>query len=241
VEALSDRPVVLVVEHEGGAPLGSLGDPLLGTGVDLEIWEASYSLRGPGAAFDGLLILGGSANPDGTGGPAPLHLERRLIGDAHRRDVPVLGVCLGAQLAAQALGGATFPAPQREHGWFELELTDEAETDRLLGSLAPRQTVMQWHAYSVDPPPESVILARNDNCVQAFRVGTTWALQFHPEVTEAGLQQHVAGARCELAALGFSADVLLEDTRRHLPAQLELASHVARRFGEVVCEARVGR
>ncbi len=86
------------------------------------------------------------------------------------------------------------------------------------------------------------LLATNGTCVQAFRAGaTTWALQFHPEVTAAGLEEQLASAREELAALGCSADVLLEDTRRHLPAQLGLAAHVAEQFGRVVRDVRARR
>jgi GMP synthase-like glutamine amidotransferase len=230
-------PVVLVVEHEGGAPLGSLHAPLLAAGVEPVLWDASADPAPPVAGFDGLLVLGGGANPDGSGDAAPLELERDLILEAHVQGTPVLGICLGAQLASLALGGRCYEAPQREHGWCEVELTAEARGDPLLGGIDRRQTVMQWHAWAFEPPPGSAELVRNAVCSQGFRAGeTTWGLQFHPEVSAPQLEAAFERWRSDLASWGFSADRLLEDTHRHLPSQLRLADAVATRFAAVVRE-----
>lgn len=231
------RPVVLAVEHEGGAPLGSLRAPLEAEGVEVTIWDASRDPGPPLATYDGLLVLGGGANPDGSGDGAPLELERELIGRAHATGTPVLGICLGAQLAALALGGRCYPAPRREHGWCEVELTPAAGTDPLLGGIESRQMVMQWHAWAFEPPPGAVELGRNEVCSQAFRAGpTTWGFQFHPEVSAPQLEAAFERWRSDLASWGFSADRLLEDTHRHLPAQLRLADRVAGRFARSVRE-----
>ncbi len=229
--------LVLVVEHVGGAPLGSLRAPLVGGGVDVVVWNASSDPGPPVQRFDGLIVLGGGANPDGSGDAAPLDLEQSLIRQAHADGTPVLGICLGAQLASLALGGRCFPAQRREHGWCDVELTGAASTDSLLRGLDQRQTVMQWHAWAFEPPPGATELVGNAVCSQGFRAGhTTWGFQFHPEVSAPQLEAQFAASRSELAAWGFSADQLLADTHRHLPAQLRLTATVAERFARAVRE-----
>ena len=136
------------------------------------------------------MVLGGIVNPDGTDGDAPLDRERELIADMHARGLPVLGICLGAQLVAQALGGGAERMPAGEIGWVRIEFDDAAQNDALLAG-APRELdVNEWHNYACTPPAGAAILARNDACIQAFRVGaTTWALQFHVEVDDAVLEE----------------------------------------------------
>ena len=224
-EGVIGAPLVLVAEHDGGAPLGSLRAPLVGEGVDVVVWNASSASEPPVQRFDGLIVLGGGANPDGSGDGAPLELEQDLILRAHGGGTPVLGICLGAQLASLALGGRCYPSPQREHGWCDVELTEAASSDRLFGGLDARQTVMQWHAWAFEPPPGATELVRNAVCSQGFRAGrTTWGLQFHPEVSAPQLEAQFAVSRGELASWGFSADRMLADTHRHLPAQLALTT-----------------
>jgi GMP synthase (glutamine-hydrolysing) len=98
--------------------------------------------------------------------------------------VPLLGVCLGAQLIARAAGAPVGPSREPEVGWFEVELTPAARNDRLFGSLPPRFDAFQWHFYTYDLPGGAVELARSAACTQAFRLGdSAWGIQFHAEVT----------------------------------------------------------
>jgi GMP synthase-like glutamine amidotransferase len=187
--------------------------------------------------YEALVVLGGGANPDGSGDPAPLDLERSLIADAHARGIPVLGICLGAQLATEALGGRTYATRHTEHGWHQIELTPEASEDPLLAGLERSHAVMQWHAWAFEPPPGAVELARNDACTQAFRIGaTTWGFQFHPEVTAAGLEEQIHLRQSTIRDLGLSPARMLADTRQYLPRQLRLAATLASRFGSAVAK-----
>jgi GMP synthase-like glutamine amidotransferase len=108
-----------------------------------------------------------------------LFLQRVL--DLH---LPVLGVCLGAQLLAKAAHAPIHPAPQPEIGWHPVELTPEAAEDPVFASLPQSFDAFQWHYYTYEVPAGGVELARSDVCTQGFRLGEfVWAIQFHAEVT----------------------------------------------------------
>ena len=196
---MNANPTVLVVQHDLDSPLAALEPPLTALGVRTVTWQALSQPEPPAGAFDGLIVLGGVVNPDGTDGDAPLDREREAISDAHARGVPVLGVCLGAQLVAQALEGGAQRMPAGEVGWVRIELDAAAATDALFAGVPPTMDVLEWHDYSCTPPAGAVRLAHSPSCVQAFRVGaTTWGLQFHLEVTRAVLEEWAATGAAEL-------------------------------------------
>jgi GMP synthase-like glutamine amidotransferase len=108
-----------------------------------------------------------------------LGLLRELV-DA---GVPTLGICLGGELLARALGARVGPAPE-EIGFTQVERT--AADDPLLRDLPPQFDALQWHSYGFELPDGAVALARNEATLQAFRAGEhAWGLQFHPEVDRA--------------------------------------------------------
>ena len=135
------------------------------------------------AGAAGLILMGGpmSANDN-----LPyLRREMDYIRQAAERGQPVLGVCLGAQLAAQALGARVYRNPVKEIGWFEVYLTEAGREDPLLCSLGVPETVLQWHGDTFDLPSGAEWLAWSEGCRnQAFRWGSSlYGLQFHLEVT----------------------------------------------------------
>jgi len=137
------------------------------------------------SAYAGLIFMGGpmSVNDD-----LPyLRQEMRWIAQAVERRQPVLGICLGAQLIARALGARVFPNPVKEIGWFDVDFTGEAACDPLLASAAPVETVFHWHGETFDLPPGATLLASSRACRnQAFRAGHfIYGFQFHLEVTPA--------------------------------------------------------
>jgi GMP synthase (glutamine-hydrolysing) len=238
-ESVTANPTVLVVQHDLDAPLAALQPPLAALGVRTVTWLATAQPEPPAGSFDGLIVLGGIVNPDGTDGAAPLDREREVIADAHARGLPVLGICLGAQLIAQALDGSAERLPAGEIGWVPIEFAAAAEGDALLAG-APRElAVQEWHNYACTPPATAVVLARSSACVQAFRVGaSTWGLQFHVEVTLVELEEWCESGAGELEQLGLEPAVVL-GTAEQRAEQLRLAMRVADRFGRAVLAAAI--
>jgi GMP synthase-like glutamine amidotransferase len=131
----------------------------------------------------GLIFLGG---PMSVNDPLPyLKLESDFIVQALERKQPVLGICLGSQLIARALGSRVYRNPQKEIGWFDIHLTEAASNDALFSSVNSSETVFHWHGETFDLPPGATHLAYSEACRnQAFRFGpNVYGLQFHLEVT----------------------------------------------------------
>lgn len=129
-----------------------------------------------------LIFMGGpmSANDD-----LPfIHEELRLIERAVALGKPVLGICLGAQLIARALGARVYRNPVKEIGWAPVTWRDEARTDPLFRGLSAPEVLFHWHGETFDLPAGAAWLASSGACPhQAFRAATAYGLQFHLEVT----------------------------------------------------------
>jgi GMP synthase (glutamine-hydrolysing) len=238
-ETVTANPTVLVVQHDLDSPLAALAPPIAALGVRTVTWHAPSRPEPPAGSFDGLIVLGGIVNPDGTDGDAPLEREREVIADAHARGLPVLGICLGAQLIAQALDGSAERMPAGEVGWVPVEFAEAARSDALLAGAPQRLEVNEWHNFACLPPAGATVLARSPACVQAFRVGaTTWGLQFHVEVTRPVLEEWCQSAAAEVEALGLPVETLL-GTDDQLTQQMRLAAHIADRFARAVLAAAI--
>ena len=236
---VSANPTVLVVQHDLDSPLAALAPPLAALGVRTVTWFALSEPEPPAGSFDGLIVLGGIANPDGTGGDAPLEREREIVADAHARGLPVLGICLGAQVIAQALGGSAELMPAAEVGWVPARFDAASESDPLLAG-APRELdVQEWHSFECLPPAGAALLAHSASCVQAFRVGaTTWGLQFHVEATRPVLEEWCEAAADELAERGLPAEAVIGSDEQRADQQ-RLAARIADRFGRAVLAAAI--
>ncbi len=126
--------------------------------------------------------------------------ERRFIREAIEAGKAVLGVCLGAQLIARAMGARVYPNAEREIGWLPVEGTSETGAAPAWAAAGTRTLVSHWHGDTFDLPPGAVHLARSAACEnQAFRIGDrVLGLQFHLEVTPAAVREMVAHGRAEL-------------------------------------------
>lgn len=139
------------------------------------------------ADYDGLIILGGPMGVYEADKYPHLKMEMGQIEKAILSQKPVLGICLGAQLIAATLGAEVAKAKKKEIGWFDIELTEEAEKDPLFRSLQKKEKVFQWHGDNLSLPKGARCLAISPDCpYQAFRYGEKiYGFQFHLEVDEA--------------------------------------------------------
>lgn len=134
-------------------------------------------------AFDAWLIMGGPMNVDETERHPYLSAERHLLAELIALDRPVMGICLGAQLIARALGACVYPKRPKEIGLYTVEITAQGRNDPLFQLMSNPQQVFQWHGDTFDLPPGAVQLARSRRFEnQAFRLGRrVYAVQFHIE------------------------------------------------------------
>jgi GMP synthase-like glutamine amidotransferase len=198
---------VLAFRHVPFEDVGHIRPVLEARGVAVE----GVDLYRPGSAApdittaDALIFMGGPMSVND--GLPYLEAEMSLIREAVGRGQPVFGVCLGAQLIAKALGARVQPNPQKEIGWFDIELTEAAREDAVFGGLEATVKIFQWHGETFDLPEGATLLATSVACRnQAFRLGaTTYGIQFHPEVTPDMIsdwcrQDANCGDVCELSA-----------------------------------------
>jgi GMP synthase (glutamine-hydrolysing) len=221
----------LVLNHVAFEDLGSLQVVLRERNFDLETLDASTAPfpLAQAALCDLLIVLGG---PIGVGDTADYpFLTDELACIRQRMDArkPILGICLGAQLMAAALGARVYPGTQGpEIGWAPLQRPLDVETPEWFSPLlTPSLSLFHWHGDTFDLPEGSRHLAStNPYKNQAFALGDfALALQFHPEVTAAGLERWYVGHSCELRATGIGVRELRAEGLKHAPA-LEIAANI---------------
>ena len=208
----------LAIVHQRDAGPGVFADAFHSRGVKLDSWlraEDGSPPREPDD-YDAVLVFGGAMHANHEDHHPWLREEKALLRHLVERGVPLLGVCLGAQLIAEAAGAPPRPASEPEIGWHEVEVTKEGASDPVLGPLAPRFTAFQWHSYEFPLPPGGVPLARSAACLQAYRIeDTTWGIQFHAEVTRKDAETWIDDYRSDEDAvrIGLDPDDLRRRTR----------------------------
>jgi GMP synthase (glutamine-hydrolysing) len=160
-----------------------------------------------------VVVFGGEVHPDADETAPWLAVEVELVGRALAEGVPLLGLCLGAQLIARAAGAWVGPAPVSEVGWYRVELSDSGLADPVVGALGGPADAFEWHHYTFELPDGAVELAGSERAPQAFRFGDrTWGVQFHPEVTRELIYEWTADAPGEVD--GSADDLRSESDRR---------------------------
>lgn len=215
--SVDERPVLLVIQHVPWEGPHRILDSCAGLEVRTVQPLAGEPLPEPGEVA-GALVMGGPMNVDAVERYPALAAEREWLAEAVRRELPTLGICLGAQLLARALGAEVRSGEREEIGFARVEVFDPA--DPVIGGLAPECEVLHWHRDAFELPAGATRLASSELTEnQAFRVGNAWGVLFHPEadlaLVEAWLtepemlEQARAGlTETELAALPYRASAL---------------------------------
>jgi GMP synthase-like glutamine amidotransferase len=199
---------LLSIQHPNANYAGLFADAAAAEGITYDQWCPGEGEAAPGdlGDYDALIVLGGEQNVEDEPVLPYLTEEIDLIGDALDRGMPILGVCLGAQLLASAAGAETVRVSDPEIGWYDVETLPAAEDDPVFSLLPERFSAYCWHSFAVELPEEATPLARSAVCTHAFRLGErSWGVQFHPEVTREILLEWFAGYRSDpdAVALGF--------------------------------------
>jgi GMP synthase (glutamine-hydrolysing) len=237
---------VLVFQHVSAEPLGTL-DPMLrqrGHRIRYVNFHRHPDAEPDVGRYDALIVLGGPQMPDEGHVHSHLNVEMRCIEQALERDMPVLGICLGAQLLACTLGAGVRPLKRWEIGWYDLKPTQQSAADPVFCALAVPRPVFQWHGYTFDLPPDAVHLARSDSCEnQAFRYGHhAYGLQGHLELDRRLIHRWLNYPEyrrdLEERGRGQDAETIREQTDRLIRQSVSLSKEIFGAFLAPLGEAR---
>lgn len=225
---------IIVFQHFAAGAPGRIGVTFRDHAIKLDIrrLDLPKSVRNPHIPpdfdnVDGVISLGG---PQNVGDPLPwMDAEMEFIRQAHMRQLPVVGVCLGAQLIATALGGKVAPLPRPEWGFPVVSQLPVANTDTILAGIPWHTRQFQAHAWGVQElPPGATLLQTSEACkVQSFRAGIrTYAFQYHFECDREMVTTYASGSGAELGAAGLDAASLAAQADEHYPRFATLADRL---------------
>jgi GMP synthase (glutamine-hydrolysing) len=227
---------VLAVVHGSNVPPGIFGEELDDCGHRLEAWSLAWGTPPPRPIddYDAVLVFGGAMHADQDHHHPWLRQENLFIQRLLDLHIPMLGVCLGAQLIAKAAGAKVRPASTPEVGWVDVELTEEAANDPVFSAFPPRFKAFHWHFYEHSLPAGASELARSAVCTQAYRLGdAAWGVQFHPEVTDEVIRCWIAESPEEIPG---SIGDLVAETAERLDEWQALGRELCCRFLDVAAE-----
>jgi len=229
---------IAILEHSAIAPAGYLGDAIEEAGLPSVVVRLHAGDSLPDLdSVSGVVSLGGSMGAYDEDQYDFLAPEKELLRQAVARDIPVLGICLGCQMLADALGGRAYPADEMEVQFAPLNVTFAGRDDPVVSTLA--EPVLSFHGDTWDPPPGAEVLATSDRFPHAFRLGSAVAVQSHPEVSVATVREWVATfGRAKLEDSGIDATAVLESLA---DGDAENAARAARMFNAWLDEVTSAR
>jgi GMP synthase-like glutamine amidotransferase len=232
-------PSCLVVQHVEPEGPYAIGEALTAAGVDVVRWRTYTGEPLPGRVdeFDGLVVMGGPMSATSDDGFPTRFDELALLVEAIDLGLPVLGVCLGAQLLALAGGGRVMAGRAGpEIGWAPVRFGAVAVDDALFSAVPTELTVLHWHGDTYDLPPGAVHLASSSSYPQhGFRVGDrAWGLQFHVEVDQVAVDAFVDAFGHETLTAGTTPAAIRAATPGALTALVPHRRGVLARFAALV-------
>ena len=229
---------VLVLQHAAPEGPASIADALARRGVAIKTARIDQGQAVPTtmAGFSGLVVMGGPMSVYEADTIPHITHELRLIEEALDEDLPILGVCLGSQLLAAALGARVYSSGRKEIGWHEVTLTPEARKDALWHGVEERFTAFHWHGDVFDLPKGAAPLASSTmTSLQAFRAGAkAYGLLFHLEVGEPQVRDMVKTFAEELASAKIARAPILDGIAAHLTSVQRIGAHVFDRWSALL-------
>jgi GMP synthase (glutamine-hydrolysing) len=223
---MSDKnKTVNVIRHLAFEDLGSFAAVLQAHDYRVNYIEAAdYASRPDDLLQTGVLsaellvILGGPISVNDAAMFPFINTEITILQQRIAADSPTLGICLGAQMIASALGVGIYPGEEKEIGWYDLRLTSAGEQSAMRYLGANHCSMLHWHGETFDLPEDAVLLASSEKYRnQAFSYGNNiLALQFHPEITQQDMEKWFIGHIGEIQqTAGVSVESLREETRQY--------------------------
>ena len=181
---------ILVIQNIGCEHLGNLSRLFESDGYNVLLLNSQKDLIPKDLiSYSGIIILGGPMSVYDN--YEYLKDQQKLIKKAVDMKIPTLGVCLGSQLIAEAMGGKVYPGNLKEIGWHDVEITENGSRDIFNGIATFKNKVFQWHGDTFQLPESAIILAKSDTYIQAFRINTAIGIQFHIEVNESMIEEWI--------------------------------------------------
>jgi GMP synthase-like glutamine amidotransferase len=227
-----------VIGNEGDDDAGYIGERAQERGYSLSGLIREQSGEWPSLdGIDLIISLGSEWSVYWDHVQPSVDAEIAMLAEAHRRGVPIIGLCFGSQLLARMLGAKVEKAPEAEVGWYSVTPTPAGEEGLI--DVGPW---FEWHYDRWELPDGAELLAANERSNQAFRLGRTFATQFHPEVTPeiVSFWTHSAGGVAELERLGIDRDELMAETLRETARTKPLAHDLFDSALEVVTSGPAG-
>jgi GMP synthase (glutamine-hydrolysing) len=229
---------ILAIQHVRCETLGTIADVLNVVNISPTciLTFDGQSVPSGLREYDGLIIMGGSMGVYEQERYPFLRQEIRLIEEALRKNIPVLGVCLGSQLLAATLGAPVTKGKTKEIGWYPVTLAQAAASDPLWTGLKSSFTAYHWHGDIFELPSGAVSLASSDRTPhQAFRYGrSAYGVLFHMEVTKGIIEDMVKTFNGELQEAGLDGLKIIERAGEHLPQLREIGRTVFNRWTGLV-------
>ncbi len=230
---------VLVFQHVANRILGTLNPTLKGQGLRIRYvnFDRNPMERPTLDKYHGLIVLGGHMGVYEADTYTHIKVEMKLIEEALKKNIPILGICLGSQLIAHVLGSEVRKNNEKEIGWYDISLTPEGEKDALLFNFQKSEKIFQLHGDTFDIPKSSVHLASSKICnSQAFRYGdNVYGLQFHLEVDTAMINRWLDNPLNQQAIIEsegkFSAEQIRSDTSLYIDRSMDLSRKT---FGQFI-------